>query len=62
MLHWVKANGQVLRYASERLKNDEDLVLAALSSDATALKFASFRFRDSEVLVLSLIKKSPRSN
>ncbi|WP_195848726.1 DUF4116 domain-containing protein [Providencia alcalifaciens] len=59
MLHWVKANGQVLRYASERLKNDEDLVLAALSSDATALKFASFRFRDSEVLVLSLIKKSP---
>jgi hypothetical protein len=43
-LEAVKNKGYALKYASERLKDDRDLLLEAVKNNALALKYASVRF------------------
>ena len=48
MLESVKNDGQTLYFASERLRDDKDVVSAAVSNKGIILKYASFRLRDDE--------------
>ena len=41
MLSAIKEYGDALQYASERLKDDKEVVLAAVNKDGIALDFAS---------------------
>ena len=41
-------DGQVLYYASERLRDDKEVVLSAIENKPTILKYVSFRLRDDE--------------
>ena len=40
----VKNKGYALKYASERLKDDRDLLLEAVKNNGVALEYASGRF------------------
>ena len=42
----VNQSGYALEYASDRLKDNQEVVLAAVSQNGHALKFASDRFKD----------------
>lgn len=48
MLQAVSRRGLSLKYASERLKDDEDVVMAAVQQNRWAIKFASKRLRVSK--------------
>ncbi|HRW58162.1 MAG TPA: DUF4116 domain-containing protein [Chlamydiales bacterium] len=48
-------------YASERLKDDDELVSIAIRQDGSALKYASERLRDDEETVLAAVKQDPEA-
>lgn len=47
--------GLAIRYASERLRDDRELVMAAVSQHHEALKYASERLRDDRELILAAV-------
>ena len=49
----VTQDGHALNYASERLKDDKDVVLAAVTQYGHALSYASERLKDDEDVVLA---------
>jgi hypothetical protein len=49
-----------LHHASERLRDDPEVVLAAVRQDGLALRFASERLRDDTEVVLAAMKKMKR--
>merc|ERR1712135_116221 len=49
--------GGALFYVSEELKNDIDVVLAALAEDACALEHASFNMKNDKGVVLRAVRK-----
>jgi hypothetical protein len=51
----VKKNGYALRYASDSLTNDKDIVLEAVKENGFALRFASERLKDDKDIVLAAI-------
>ena len=53
MLATVTDDGLSLQYASERLRDNEEVVLAAVNDVGSALQYASERLRDSEKVVLA---------
>ena len=57
MLEMVKQNGYFLMYASDDLKDDFDLVKAAINNDAFSLRYASKRFLEDKKIVLEAIQK-----
>ena len=50
--------GEALRYASERLKDDEEIVLKSLGQDGFALEQASLRLRDNKEIVLEALEQN----
>ena len=52
----VKQNGFALKYASEELRKDPDVVLEAMEQDARAVQFASKEFRGDKEIVLEALK------
>ena len=42
----VKENGYALQYASEKLKDDKDIVLEAVKENLKAFKFSSRTFKN----------------
>ena len=51
----VEAAPSALLYASERLKNDKEVVLAAVKRSGAALEYASEELRDDREMVLSAV-------
>ena len=47
--------GGALEFASNRLKNDYDIALAAVSNYGTALDYASDRLKDNKKIVLAAV-------
>ena len=54
----IRQDPRALKYAPEKLRDNEDVVLAAVREDVTggALQYASDRLRDSEQVVLAAVK------
>src|SRR5436189_35559 len=50
--------GFSLLYASERLKDNDEMVLAAISIDKWALKYTSERLKDKDEIVLASVEKN----
>ncbi|MGR3951715.1 MAG: DUF4116 domain-containing protein [Chlamydia sp.] len=48
MISLVEQNGLLLQYASDDLKNDDEVVFNACQNNPTAIQFASDRMRDSD--------------
>jgi len=46
-----------LEYASEKLKDDKEIVLEAVKQDGLALEYASEKLKDDKEIVLEAIKK-----
>jgi hypothetical protein len=49
--------GYVLYFASDRIKDDKDIVLEIVKQDGYALEFASVRLKDDQDIVLEAVKK-----
>ena len=47
-----------MRFASERLKDDKEIVLEAVSKDGWGLKYVSDRLKDDKEVVLEAIKNN----
>ena len=54
----LKAN--VLEYAADSLKEDEEILLAAINNDVDAIKYAPPSIINNEKIMLALIKKAPK--
>lgn len=53
----LKQYGRALQFASEKLRNDKDVVLEAVKQDGRALRFASENLRNDKDVVLEAIKQ-----
>ena len=51
--------GQALKFASEALRNDKEVVLAAVKQNGYALHFASEKLKNNKDFVLDCIKQHP---
>ena len=54
-------DGQILYYASKELRDDEDVVLEAVTNKGLILKYASKRLRSEKKIVLAAIKQDKRA-
>ena len=54
-------DGQVLYYASQKLRDDKDVVLAAVTNKAIILKYASQRLRADKDIALAAVKQNKKS-
>jgi len=52
----VSNNGWTLRFASDELKNDIDIVIKAVSNDGQALRFASNKWQEYFDLIKQIYK------
>ena len=50
-------DGRFLHYASEKLKDDREIVLAAVTKSGSALEFASTKLKDDKEIVLAAVTK-----
>ena len=57
----VKEYGQTLYYASENLRDDEDVVKAAVQNKGLIIKFASLRLRSNKEIAEIAIKQDKRA-
>ena len=53
----VGKEGSLLDVASDRLKNDKEVVMVAINQDGNSLEFASKELKDDKEVVLASIKK-----
>lgn len=53
--------GKDLKYTSEKLRNDKDIVLKAVKQDGTVLQFASKKLRNNETVVFEVIRQNRQS-
>lgn len=53
--------GKDLKYTSEKLRNDKDIVLEAVKQDETVLQFASKKLRNNEAVVFEVIRQNRQS-
>ncbi|EFC36692.1 predicted protein [Naegleria gruberi] len=60
LLKIVRADGRVLEHASDDLKNDELVVLAAIKENVSAIEFASQRLKTDKNFVLKALKCKPK--
>ena len=57
----VKNDGQILYYASHRLRDDRDVVLAAVTQKPLIYKYASLRLRgDKEIASIAIQNTKPK--
>jgi hypothetical protein len=61
VLQLVESSGYLLEHASERLKNDRDIVYAAIKNHAPSLMHASDYLRDDRQLVVNAVRQHGRS-
>lgn len=61
MLDAVKINGQELYYASEKLRDDDDVVMAAVTNKGLILKYASKRLRANKDIVKVAVLNDKRA-
>lgn len=54
----TKRNGSPLQFASDRLKNDKEIVLEAVKANGYALQFASDELKSDKEIVLKAVKES----
>jgi hypothetical protein len=54
----LKENGLVLEWVSDRLKDDEEVVLEAIKQNCLAIKFASYSVRNNKKIAMIAIKKN----
>ena len=59
MLKAVQEQGKFLDLASDELKDDEDVVKAALNQDGESLEYVSDRLKDNKEIVMLAISKAP---
>ena len=59
MLKLVKINGKALKYAYEDLKDDRELVLAAINQDARSAIYASEAKRGDQEIIFAMLRKRP---
>ena len=57
----VKINGQELYYASEELRDDEEVVYEAVKNKGIILKYASKRLRAKKDIVIAAIQSDKRA-
>ena len=57
----VKDCGQTLYYASEKLRDDEEVVLEAVKQKGLILKYASKRLRANKEIVMAAIIQDKRA-
>jgi len=57
-LYAVNADGENLKYISEKLRDDKEVVLEAVRNNGMALRYASLRLRDDEEVVLAAVTKN----
>ena len=57
----LKINGQELYYASEKLRDDDDVVMAAVTNKGLILKYASKRLRADKKIALAAVKSDKRA-
>lgn len=50
-------SSEALKYASDRLKNDEDIVNLSIENSTETIEFASDRFKNNKEFCLSLLRK-----
>ena len=56
--HLVSIDANNLQYASDRLKNNKEIILYTINKDGTALRFASEKLKDNRKIVLLAIKNN----
>ena len=56
----VTHNGRALKYASDELRSDREVVMSAVSCDAWALEFASDELRNDRKVVLVALKNDKK--
>jgi hypothetical protein len=61
VLEAVKKNGRLIKYASEELKNDKEVVLEALTRDGCSLFYVSKELQNNREVVLEAVKQDGRS-
>ena len=54
----MKQHGWALEYASEKLQNDKEIVLAAVKQSGYALKYAANEFKNDKNVVLAAVKQN----
>ena len=59
VLKAVGGQGKLLEWASDELRDDEEVVKTALENDGEAMEFASDRLKDNKDLMLLAIKGAP---
>ena len=57
MLEAVRKDGMLLKYASDELKNDEEVVHASLNNCALSFRFASPEIKNTKQVVLMVVKR-----
>lgn len=55
-----KVDGQALYFATQNLRDDKDVVLAAVTQKPIILKYASFKMRDDKDIALAAISKAKK--
>ena len=60
MLKICELNGEALDFASTKLQDDPEIVLAAVKSSATSLKYASDRLKNDPEFIGKLRGNKPR--
>ena len=58
--YWLSGNvnSYILKYASDRLKDDKDIVIEAVKNNGFALEFASDRLKNDKEIVLEAVKQN----
>ena len=57
MLEVVKKDGYMLRFASEELRNNEDIVVEAVKASKGAIKYVSNKIKDNEEIMIKLMQE-----
>ena len=59
VLEAVRTQGNLLEFAAENLKDDEEIVRKALENNGEAMEFASDRLKNNKEIILLAIKNAP---
>ena len=54
----VKQNGLALKYASKELRDDKDVVLAAVRQNGQSIRVASARLKDDEDVAMAALEQN----
>lgn len=58
----IKNNGLALEFASQRLRNDKDIILTAVKQNGLAIKFALDHITDNDIITTILTNEKQKEN